>query len=168
VKGHTYLIQAAKALKEKYPNVHYVWVGAGEEENSLKEEVKNAGLQDVIHFLGARADVPELLPQFDLFVQPSVMEGFGLAALEAMMAGVPVVASAVGGLLEVIEDGQNGVLVPAKDPEALGKAIDRLLSDPIFMREIGAVGQEKVFRQNSLERLVQETTNIYKKISETM
>ncbi|TCS73717.1 glycosyltransferase involved in cell wall biosynthesis [Effusibacillus lacus] len=165
VKGHTYLIQAILKLKEKYPNVHYVWVGGGEMYTELKEEVQRAGLADVIHFLGARKDVPELLPQFDLFVLPSVMEGFGLAALEAQMSGIPVIATAVGGLLEVIEDGRDGLLVSPQDPDALAKAMDRVLSSPDQFRLMARTGQEKVFQYGSLERLIQETTDVYIKVT---
>ncbi len=164
VKGHTYLMQAVRKLKEERPDVHYVWVGGGEMEQELREQVRRNGLQDVIHFLGVRQDVPELLPQFDLFVLPSVYEGFGLAALEAMLAGVPVIASAVGGLLEVIEDGHDGLLVPPKNAEALYQALKRALSAPEQMEQMARAAQQKVLEQNSLPRLVRETTGLYRKI----
>ncbi|MFN3967250.1 MAG: glycosyltransferase, partial [Endomicrobiia bacterium] len=165
VKGHTYLIQAAQKLKDKYPNVHFVWVGGGEMYQQLKEEVRTAGLEDRIHFLGVRQDVPELLPQFDLFVLPSVYEGFGLVVLEAQLSGLPVIASAVGGLLEVVDDGHDGLLVPPQNADALSGAIDQALSMPERIQQMARAGQEKVFRQGSLERLVQETTNVYKQLT---
>ncbi|MFC4769472.1 glycosyltransferase [Effusibacillus consociatus] len=164
VKGHTYLIQAAQRLKDKYPNLHYVWVGGGEMYQQLKEEVRAAGLEERIHFLGVRQDVSELLPEFDLFVLPSIYEGFGLVVLEAQLAGLPVIASAVGGLLEVVDDGHDGLLVPPQNADALSQAIDEALSMPERSRQMALAGQEKVFRHGSLERLVQETTNVYKKL----
>lgn len=168
VKGHTYLIQAVRRLKDRHPNVHYIWVGGGEMEQELKAEVQNAGLADVIHFLGIRKDVPELLPQFDLFILPSVSEGLSLAILEAMLAGVPVIATAVGGSPEVVEEGRDGLLVPARDAEALYRAIDRALSNPEQMRRFARAGQQKVFAQYSLERLVGETTNVYKFVTNSV
>lgn len=164
VKGHSYLIQAISKLKNSYPNVHYVWAGGGELYDSLLDEVKSTGLQNVIHLLGPRQDVQELLPQFDLFVLPSLYEGFGLAALEAMMAGVPVIATAVGGLPEFINDGHDGLLVPPQDVDALYEALNKSFSSPEQMREMGKEAQAKVSEHNSLQRLVGETSGIYKKI----
>lgn len=162
VKGHTYLIQAVKQLEAKYPDAHYVWIGGGDLQHQLKEEVAQAGLSKKIHFLGVRQDVPELLPQLDLFVLPSISEGLSVAILEALLAGVPVVTTAVGGSPEVVDEGRDGLLVPSKDPEALRQAIDRALSDPQTMKQMGQAGQQKVYREFSLECLVRETTDVYK------
>jgi glycosyltransferase involved in cell wall biosynthesis len=162
VKGHTYLIQAVKQLETKYPAVHYVWIGGGDLQRQLKEEVEQAGLTNRILFLGVRQDVPELLPQLDLFVLPSISEGLSVAILEALLAGVPVVTTAVGGSPEVVDEGRDGLLVPAKNPDALSRAIEQALSDPEARKQMGQEGQQKVYREFSLERLVRETTDLYK------
>lgn len=91
------------------------------------------GLTDTVRFLGYRDDVPALLRGSDLFVLPSLWEPFGIAAVEAMALGVPVVACASGGVPEIITDGENGVLVPPGDPAALAAGIRRVLSDPFLV-----------------------------------
>src|SRR5690606_21212677 len=92
-------------------------------------EVEAAGLRGVIHLLGVRSDVQELLPAFDVFALASNEEGLGLALIEAMAAGVPCVATAVGGIVEVVRDGVSGLLVPPADPTRLAAAIVQLLDD---------------------------------------
>lgn len=164
VKGHVYLMQAIRELSQQYPDVHYVWVGGGEIRGELEEQVRQAGLRGVIHFLGVRKDVPELLPQLDLFVLPSISEGLSVAILEAMAAGVPVVATAVGGSPEILADQVDGLLVPAKAPWALAQAISNALAHPERMRKMGRAGQEKVYREFSTERLLKQTTDVYKRI----
>lgn len=164
VKGHTYLIQAVKRLETDYPDVHYVWIGGGDLQRQLKEEVERKGLTSKILFLGVRQDVPELLPQLDLFVLPSISEGLSVAILEALLAGVPVVTTAVGGSPEVVEEGRDGLLVPSQDPAALAQAIGHLLDDPQARTRMGQEGQRKVYREFSLERLVLETTGVYKSL----
>ncbi|BCJ87757.1 glycosyltransferase [Effusibacillus dendaii] len=164
VKGHSYLMRAAGMLQNQFPDVHYVWIGGGELEAELKQAAIEAGLQQRIHFLGVRQDVAELLPQFDLFVLPSVSEGLSIALLEAMMSGVPVIATAVGGNPEVVAEGEDGMLVPSQDADALCSAIQSALSTPEQMKRMGQTGQQKVFQYYSLQRLVQETEEIYKKM----
>lgn len=163
VKGHTYLIQAIARLQTSHPDVHYVWMGGGELEQQLREEVQAAGLADKIHMLGVRQDVPELLPQLDLFILPSISEGLSVAILEAMVAGLPVITTAVGGSPEVVSDGSEGLLVPSRNIDALYRALDQALSDPEHMKRMGQAGQEKVYRYFSLQRLVRETTDVYTK-----
>jgi glycosyltransferase involved in cell wall biosynthesis len=164
VKGHIYLIQAIRELAPSFPQVHYVWIGGGELRAELEKQVRLAGLQDVIHFLGVRKDVPALLPQLDLFVLPSISEGLSVAILEAMAAGVPVITTAVGGSPEIVADQVDGILVPAQSPAALAEAIREALSHPERMKKMGLLGQEKVYREFSTERLLAQTTALYRQI----
>ena len=96
----------------------------------MRQLAADLGLAGRVHFLGQRRDIPDLLAALDIFVLPSHSEGVSLALLEAMAAGLPVIATAVGGLPEVVTDGENGLLIPPKDPEALAAALARLLADP--------------------------------------
>ena len=98
---------------------------------------RELGLAGRVHFLGQRRDIPDLLSALDIFVLPSHSEGVSLALLEAMAAGLPVIATAVGGLPEVVTDGENGLLIPPKDPEALAQALARLLADPALAKKLG-------------------------------
>ena len=98
---------------------------------------ESLGLAEAVHFLGQRQDVPDLLNAMDIFVLPSYSEGVSLALLEAMAAGLPVIATAVGGLPEVVEDGVTGLLIPPRDAEALAGALERLLADPAWARKLG-------------------------------
>jgi glycosyltransferase involved in cell wall biosynthesis len=164
VKGHIYLIQAIRELVKQWPNVHYVWIGGGELREDLEKQVQQAGLQNVIHFLGVRKDVPDLLPQLDLFVLPSISEGLSVAILEAMAAGVPVITTAVGGSPEIVTHQVDGILVPAQAPAALAEAIRDALSHPERMKKMGLAGQEKVYREFSTERLLAQTTAVYQQI----
>jgi glycosyltransferase involved in cell wall biosynthesis len=112
-------------------------------------------------FLGRRNDVPEILASCDIAVLPSLAEGLPNAVLEYLAAGLPVVASALGGNLEVIEDGVTGFLVPPEDAGALAGALLRLLEDEELARLLGKAGREHVSSRFSFDRLVEETENLY-------
>lgn len=130
VKGHTHLIHALRLLKAAHPRLHLALAGRGPLHGDLSRQATGLGLQDRVHFLGLRADVPNLLRSADLFVLPSLSEGLPLALLEAMLAGAPVVATHVGEIPEVLGDGVYGLTVPPADAVALAEAIHRILDDP--------------------------------------
>jgi glycosyltransferase involved in cell wall biosynthesis len=117
-------------------------------------------------FLGRRDDIPALLAQCDVCVLPSLSEGLPLAVLEAMAAGKPVVACAVGGVPELVADGQTGLLVPPADPQALAAAIRGLLSDPVLARQLAAAGQARVLQDFSIGAMVARITAIYEELLE--
>ena len=105
-----------------------------------------------VELLGARADIPELLAHSDVFVLSSRSEGFPVSVLEAMAAGLPVVATDVGGVAEAVEDGETGLLVPATDAEALARALERLLADGELRRRLGAAGRARALSLFDLPR----------------
>ena len=125
-KGQGTIIAAARALRETHPQVHFVLVGEGKDEQRFRQDA--AGLDNVT-FTGFVDNVEDYLAAFDLFVYPSLFEGLGSSLLDAMAFGLPIAASNVGGIPEVIEDGVNGLLIPPQDPEALVNALRRLLED---------------------------------------
>src|SRR5207247_1768501 len=118
-KGQNVLLQALPSVLAAFPQAACVLAGEGPARAALEAEARRLGIGDRVVFLGLRRDVPMVLAALDLFVQPSIYEGFGLSLLEAMAAGLPVVASRVGGIPELIEDGRTGLLVPPQDSMAL-------------------------------------------------
>jgi L-malate glycosyltransferase len=165
VKGHHDLIEAARAVCHVIPRTKFVLVGEGQERPKIQEHVLGCGLENNFLFLGYRKDVPELLSCCDLSVLPSTAEGFPNAVLESMAAGLPVVATRVGGTAEMIEDGVEGLLVPPQDPHGLADAILRLLRDPQLARRLARAGQEKARCQYSFNRLVRELQQIYGRLA---
>lgn len=129
-KGHRYLLDAALHVWQRHPQAHFVWVGAGDLHDALTKQIIAAGAQDRIHLAGRRSDVPYLLASADLFVLPSVSEGMPNVILEAMAASLPIVATAVDGTRELIQDGVTGRLVPPRDSAALATAISDMLDQP--------------------------------------
>jgi glycosyltransferase involved in cell wall biosynthesis len=159
-KGHRELFAAMASLKERYL-LHALIIGGGRRESEVRQAAASLGLEDAVHFLGPRRDIPDLLHALDIFVLPSHSEGVSLALLEAMAAGLPVVATAVGGLPEVVTDGVTGLLVSPKDPEALADALARLLSDPAWAAQLGQNARRHVRENFSLDRLGREINDIY-------
>jgi glycosyltransferase involved in cell wall biosynthesis len=163
VKGHTYLLQAIQKIVQERQDVVFPWFGDGDLYEELQTEAKSLGVDSYVRMLGFRKDVPDMLPQLDLFVLPSLSEGLSVAILEALAVGVPVVATAVGGSPEVITSGEDGFLVPAADPEALAESVCLLVKDTSLRKRMAKAGQEMVYRRFTLPRLVAETTDVYKK-----
>jgi glycosyltransferase involved in cell wall biosynthesis len=151
-KDHRTLIEAARLV----PEADFVVAGDGELRKKLERE---AGPR--VRFLGARDDVPELLASLDVFAFPSLFEGLCLAVIEAQAAGVPVVATPVGGIRETVVDGETGLLVPTRDPAALAAAIRRLLEDRGAAEAMAAEARRRVRERFSVERMVEATLRLY-------
>jgi glycosyltransferase involved in cell wall biosynthesis len=140
-----------------------VLVGGGPEHAAVADAVHRAGLDGVVELVGDRDDVPALLAAGDLFVLASRSEGFPMSVLEAMAAGLPVVASAVGGVCEAVVDGETGLLVPPGDAGALAGAIERLLADGRLRREMGSAGRARAAAHFGLERFAAEHVQVYER-----
>jgi glycosyltransferase involved in cell wall biosynthesis len=158
-KGQRDLIAAAPSVLERHPDVRFVVAGDGE----LREELERLAepLGDRFAFLGARRDVPDLLASFALFAFPSRFEGLCLAVIEAQAAGVPVVATPVGGIRETVLDGETGWLVPPHDVDALAERIAWCLDHPAEARAVAATAKSGVLERFSVERMVAETLALY-------
>jgi glycosyltransferase involved in cell wall biosynthesis len=143
-KGHAVLLDALPAIRAQVPDVKVLFVGEGELRADLEERIRSSGLDGVVRTLGDRADVADLLAASEMFVLPSRWEGLPMALLEAMAAGRPVVASAVSGTREVVEDGVSGLLVPPGDPAALARAVVRVLSSADEQHRLGHEGRIRV------------------------
>ena len=164
-KGHKELFAAMARLTARYP-VQALIVGGGRREAEIKQAAIDLGLADAVHFLGSRRDVPDLLHAMDIFVLPSYSEGLSLALMEAMAAGLAVVASAVGGNPELVADAETGLLIPPKDAEALAVALERLLADPTEAKAMGEKARQRVEENYSLDRLGREINEIYGELVE--
>ncbi len=143
-----------------------IMVGDGPLRRRIEGVVRQNALGDRVRLMGSRENIPELLAEWDIFVLPSRWEGLPLVIIEAMMAGLPVVATRVGGVGELVEDGVTGLLVPPADPQALADALQRLLADPGLRRRMGAAGRDRALREFQLDRMVRETSDLYEGLIE--
>jgi glycosyltransferase involved in cell wall biosynthesis len=156
------LIRALAALRGH--SAEAVLVGDGPDRPTVEEEVRRFGLESTVELLGERDDVPELLRRADVFVLSSNSEGLPLSILEAMAARLPVVASNVGGVPEVVVDGDTGLLVPPGDPQSLAAAIERLLEDPVLCRRLGEAGRIRVAEHFDLAAVHQAHLDLYRRV----
>jgi glycosyltransferase involved in cell wall biosynthesis len=159
-KAQRVLIDAAPLVLERHPNARFVLVGDGPLRARLEEQARALGVGDAIVFAGARDDVPRWLASFDVFALPSLFEGLCYAVIEAQAAGVPVVATAVGGVRETVVDGVTGIVIPISDPQALAHAILQLLDQPDDARRLAAEAAVRV-EHFATERMVAETIALY-------
>lgn len=164
VKGMRYLIEAFAAVAARHPDARLVLVGQGPEEPLLRSRAAELGLADTVVFAGYQRDVAGYLGSFTLTAVPSLEEGFGLAALESLAVGVPVVASRLGGLVDVVTDGVTGLLVAPADADALAAALLRMLEDPARARAMGAAGKADSPRF-ALGHHVERLTAIYSELA---
>ncbi len=160
VKGYEYLIKAIYLLIRKAVPVKCFIAGRGELKSQLELLISKLGLERNVMLLGYRSDIPFLLAASDIFCMPSINEALGYSLLEAMAAGIPVIASNVGGIPEVVTDGKEGILVPPKAPEELAKAIQSLVHDPKSRVRMGLNGKRRVQANFSLEKMLEQTRSV--------
>ncbi|HEX9780861.1 MAG TPA: glycosyltransferase [bacterium] len=160
-KGHDVLLRAAAALARAVPSLRVLLVGEGSLRAELERVAEELGIRDRVVFAGFREDIPALTRAMDVAVLPSLFEGMGRAVLEAQAAGRPVVASRVGGVPELIEDGRTGLLVPPGDAGALERALEALANDAGQRARLGATAQQSVDARFSAERMVSQLVDLY-------
>lgn len=160
-KGVEEFIRAMGRVRDTHPQAHGVIVGEVDLDEHLQGLVRTLGLDGHLSLLGRRSDMPQVLSAFDLFVLSSHDEGMSNAILEAMAMEKAVVATDVGGTGEVVRHGQSGLLVPAKDPEALAAAISEVLAQPMRAREMGRVGRRIVHEGFSAQAMVRQMERLY-------
>ena len=167
LKGVEYFLEAAALLVKRFDEARFLIVGDSVSEayrDELEDYADRLGLGDRVVFAGFRSDVPALLSEVCVSVLPSLSEGLSNVVLEAMAAGVPVVATSVGGTPEMVEDGVTGLLVPPRDASALAQAIGSLLADPERGHSIGQAARLRVAEQFSLEATVRKTEELYERL----
>jgi L-malate glycosyltransferase len=164
-KGLEYFLDAAATIASRYPSARFLIVGEANIEppyrRELEQRAKNLNLTDRLFFIGQRNDVPQIMREIDISVQPSLSESFSNTLLESMANGVPVLATNVGGNPEVMTDGESGILVPPADAGALSRGMAQLLESSDLARRLGREAREKVSREYSLDCLLRRTENLY-------
>lgn len=164
-KGIKYLIEAAALLKTMIPDSKFIIqiIGEGRERKNLELRIKNYGLESTIFLLGKLPNASEHLRDFDIFVLPSIKEGFPYTILEAMAAGLPIVATKVGGIPEILIDKKTGLIVAPKNPQALADAIMNLISNPESGSRMGRKAQE-IVKNFTISKMVSATEKIYEEV----
>jgi glycosyltransferase involved in cell wall biosynthesis len=171
IKGHGYAIEAVAGLISKGKKIKYVICGEGAYRPILEKKIKDLQEKnprsDLVQNIILAGNLPEAaryLKAFDIFLFPSLSEASGYAALEAGMAGLPIIASAVGGVPEIIDDMISGILIQPEKPNEIVAAVELLLDKPELQQKYGSALREKVMKDFSVERMVRETENVYKKV----
>jgi glycosyltransferase involved in cell wall biosynthesis len=166
-KGYDDLIQALALLQEKLPRAKCLIVGRAPRARYLRKLLQRAerlSVRDRLIVVGFQEDVVPFLHAMDVFVLPSRTEGLPITILEAMAAGKPVVATAVGGIPEVVRDGETGLLAPPSDPGRLAEAVLRLLEAPTLAKAMGGAGRAWVERAFGLEQEAKQTCALYRQV----
>ena len=163
-KGIKYLVYAFYEVAKRYNNVKLVIIGDGEERKSLENLVKKLNIRDKVYFLGKMPGARDYIKNFQIFVLPSLFEAFGLVILEAFSVKVPVIATSVGGIPEIISDGIDGILVPPKNINALSNAIVTLIEKENMRNELAQKGYEKFINEFTSAKMAKRTRAVYEEI----
>jgi len=164
-KGHIYLLHAAKEVLRRFPNTIFLIVGDGTLKEQLKDQTKAIGLEDKVVFAGFRRDIPEILSSMDVFVLPSLIEGLPMVLLEVMAARKPVIATEVGEIPKILEQGKLGVLVQPKDVRGLAEAIISVLeANNAKINKITQNAYNKVRRDYSSKKMAERYLEVYQEI----
>ncbi|OHB48692.1 MAG: hypothetical protein A2106_02205 [Planctomycetes bacterium GWF2_40_8] len=164
IKGHKYLVSAAKRIIKEFRNTVFVFVGDGYLSSRLERQAESVGVRKNIIFTGWRKDAVEILDLFDILVLPSLNEGMGKVLVEGMALGKPIIASNVGGIIDLVRNGENGILVPPGDSDALGEAILQLLKDKNLSEKLGKNGKAMVYPEFDASVMVKQIDDLYESL----
>ena len=164
-KGQRHLIEAAALVVRQVPDARFVIAGEGELRPALERQIKEHHLEKHVLLAGFRPDVLSVHKSFDIFVMSSVTEGLGTSLLDAMACAKPVVATAAGGIPEVVADGETGFIVPPRDHAAMAGAIVQLLKDPALQQRLGTAGRARVRKRFSADRMLRDTLRVYQRVA---
>ncbi|MCH8819144.1 MAG: glycosyltransferase family 4 protein [Acidobacteria bacterium] len=160
-KGHRVLLEAVARIVPKLPEVVFVLVGKGELMPQLQEQSRELDIEDHVLFTGFRDDSEALMKECDIFCLPSLSEGFSSAILVAMASSLPVIATQVGGIPELVIDGETGFLVPPNNASQLAEALSQVLESESLRRRLGQAGRQRVERNFMLQRKPDQTEQLY-------
>ncbi len=163
-KGHRYLLEAMPGVLEACPELRVIFFGRGPLADALAADIRGLGLADRVLLAGFRNDMARILPALDLVVHPALAEGLGVALLQAAAAAVPVVGFAAGGVCQAVDPGRTGLLVPPGDAEALGRAMARVLTDPVLARTLGEAGRARVRSDFTPQRMAASHLALYREV----
>jgi glycosyltransferase involved in cell wall biosynthesis len=164
-KDHATLVEAMTLLRPRFPEARLVIAGEGELRPALEALVRERGASDRVVFAGFRRDLDRLLPAFSVFCLSSRLEGLGTSLLDAMAFGLPVVATAAGGIPEAVEDGVTGRVAPPRDPAALAEALADVLGDEDRRRAYGAAGRRRFLERFTADHMVDETLRVLEELA---
>lgn len=162
-KGLKYLIKAMPEVIVKFPNIKLVIVGEGPERSELENLIKKLNLENKVILLGQKKDIPKLLKSSDIFALPSIREAFGLVNLEAMLTPLPIIATKVGGIPEIVNDKKTGILVEPESEKSLSETLIKLLSSPKTRQKMATEGQKRVIELFDAKKMAEKYEDIYKK-----
>lgn len=160
-KGPLDFVRVAARLHQVNPEAHLVWVGDGPLEESARKLSAELGVQDALHFVGQRNDVPAILAASNLYLMTSHWEAFALALLEAMAAGLPVVAPCLDGIAEAVEDGVSGMLIPPGDLNGMAEAVQSILRDPALSSRMGANARRRIEQDFTRAQMTDKLMKVY-------
>jgi len=160
-KGFEFFLACMPELIRDRQGLRFVIIGDGPLRLDLEQQARSLGIDHQVVFTGALSDIRDMMAAMDIFVIPSLLEGFPMVTLEAMAMEKTIVATAIDGIREQITDGLEGLLVPPKDPSSLAKAIKRLVDEPAYARSLGRNARGKAIRYFSVQKMIQETMKVY-------
>lgn len=163
-KGHCCLLEAVRGILDEYPDVRLMIVGDGPLHGRLEQQAKSLGISAAVTFAGYQGDIAGFLGASDVFVLPSLREGTPNALLEAMALAKPVVVSRVGGVPEIVQDGETGFLVPPQDPDSVAQAVLALMRDPNRAAAMGQRARQVIEQGFNVQRLAGQIVDLYQKV----
>jgi glycosyltransferase involved in cell wall biosynthesis len=166
-KGHEEFLRAAAILKPRFPDVRYLAVGEasyGEEQYAarIRRLAVEFGVDDVVTFVGFREDIPDIMAAFDVFAFPSHAEAFGVVLIEAMAMELPVVSTNCDGVLDIVVEGETGLMVPPRNAEEFARCLGSLLEDPVLRRQLGKAGRVRVLNIFDQQKQITRLEQIYR------
>jgi len=164
IKNHVCFLEAARLVLAHYDNVRFMIVGDGELRSTLEHKARDLGIEDRVIFMGFQNNLQKIYAGLDIIALSSYNEGLPVALIEAMAAGKPVISTDVGGVVDLILDGDNGLLVPSNDPKSLAEATLYLLEHPERRKMMGVAGRKKVYPHFDKKRLVRDIDNLYENL----
>jgi len=163
-KGIKYMLDGFRLITDKQDKVHLLIAGTGDLENAIRDFASKFSLENKIHLLGFRKDIPNLMRTFDVFLLPSLWEGFGIVLIEAMAAGKACVATNTSSIPEIVADGKSGMLVPPESADSIAGALMELISDPLKREEYGTEGQKIVQGKFTIERMINDYEKLFQEL----
>ena len=164
IKNHVCFLEAARLVLARYDNIRFMIVGDGELRSTLEHKARDLGIEDRVIFMGFQNNLQKIYAGLDIIALSSYNEGLPVALIEAMAAGKPVISTDVGGVVDLILDGDNGLLVPSNDPKSLAEATLYLLEHPERRKMMGVAGRKKVYPHFDKKRLVRDIDNLYENL----
>lgn len=165
-KGQKYLLEAVAKVRNKFPHIAVFVIGDGSLKEELQDHTKKLNIEQNIIFTGVRRDIPALLSAMDIFIFPSLWEGFGNALVEAMAAGKPIIATDIPSVREILNSGKSGIVVPPANSEAIARSLDLLLSDRALAENLGNAARERALSSFTIDSTVRGYSSLYRSILE--